>query len=45
MLPIASHEKTVDYGQSVMANEYSTYSIRVWINRNTNFKQKYFLKF
>lgn len=45
LLPIASHEKFVDYGQSITANEYSTFSVRVWIHRNQNFTHKYFLKF
>jgi len=45
LLPIASHEKLVDYGQSITANEYSTFSVRIWIHRNQNFTHKYFLKF
>ena len=44
LLPVSSHSKWVDYGNYVTAKEYSAYSIRVWINRNTNFIYRHFYK-
>ena len=44
MLPVSSHSKKVDYGQFILAKYLSTYSVRVWLNRNPNYKHKYFFK-
>jgi hypothetical protein len=43
-MPITSHNALVEYGYFVDVGPFSTYSIRVWINRNKEFKHKYTFK-
>ena len=45
LTPITAHDKWIDYGYHEIANEFSQYSIRIWLNKNKNVKYKHYLKF
>ena len=44
LTPITAHERWIDYGCYETANEYSKFSVRIWLNRNKAIKYKHFLK-
>ena len=45
LTPITGHDKWIDYGAHEIANQFSQYSVRIWLNKNTNVKYKHYLKF
>jgi len=44
IVPITAHSHGIEYGYSQAIGPYSTFSVRVWINRNKDFKHRYTLK-
>jgi len=41
---MTTHDKLLDYGYFVDVGVFSSYSVRIWINRNKEFKHRYTFK-